>query len=322
MPARRGGRGAGVQPAERAHGHGYRTGRRDRDRLLRPARAARGPAHPQRGQGGRDRQRAGGQGPGHGDGDPAAAGHGPAAPGRRRRRAGARDLSHLARWRRWAAPGRPSGPRRETVMIAHLRGTVAGVAPDGAVIEVGGVGMRVQCTPGTLATLKPGEAAQVATSLVVREDSLTLYGFCSDDERNVFELLQTASGVGPRLALAMLAVHAPDALRRAVSTEDLRALTMVPGIGQKGAQRIVLELKDRLGPPGDDGAGLPGKAATRAASWRDQVQSGLVNLGWPARDADQAIAALEDEGEIGRSDGDAVDVAAALRAALRKLSKQ
>jgi holliday junction DNA helicase RuvA len=207
-------------------------------------------------------------------------------------------------------------------MIAHLRGTVAGVAPDGAVIDVGGVGMRVQCTPGTLATLKPGEPTQVATSLVVREDSLTLYGFTSDDERNVFELLQTASGVGPRLALAMLAVHAPDALRRAVATEDLAALTMVPGIGKKGAQRIVLEMKDRLGPPGDDGAALPVRAVPRAPSWRDQVQSGLVNLGWPARDADQAIAALEDEGVIGGPDGDAVDVATALRAALRRLSKQ
>jgi holliday junction DNA helicase RuvA len=207
-------------------------------------------------------------------------------------------------------------------MIAHLRGTVAGVAPDGAVIEVGGVGISVQCTPGTLAALKPGEPAQVATSLVVREDSLTLYGFSSDDERNVFELLQTASGVGPRLALAMLAVHAPDALRRAVSTEDLGALTMVPGIGKKGAQRIVLEMKDRLGPPGDGGADLPVRAARRAPSWRDQVQSGLVNLGWPARDADQAIAALEDEGVIGGPDGDAVDVATALRAALRRLSKQ
>ncbi len=207
-------------------------------------------------------------------------------------------------------------------MIDHLRGTVAGVAPDGAVIEVGGVGMRVQCTPGTLATLKPGEPAQVATSLVVREDSLTLYGFTSDDERNVFEMLQTASGVGPRLALAMLAVHAPDALRRAVSTEDLGALTMVPGIGRKGAQRIVLEMKDRLGPPGDGGDGLPPRAAQRAPSWRDQVQSGLVNLGWPAREADLAIAALEDEGVIGGSDGDAVDVATVLRAALRKLSKQ
>ncbi len=206
-------------------------------------------------------------------------------------------------------------------MIAHVRGTVAGVAPDGAVIEVGGVGMRVQCTPGTLATLKLGEPAQVATSLVVREDSLTLYGFCTEDERNVFELLQTASGIGPRLALAMLAVHAPDALRRAVSTEDLGALTMVPGIGRKGAQRIVLEMKDRLGPPGE-GGDLPPRVAQRASSWRDQVQSGLVNLGWPARDADQAIAALEEEGVAGGSDGDAVDVATVLRAALRKLSKQ
>jgi Holliday junction DNA helicase RuvA len=205
-------------------------------------------------------------------------------------------------------------------MIAHLRGMVAGLAPDGAVIEVGGVGMRVQCTPGTLAALKLGEPAQVATSLVVREDSLTLFGFATDDERNVFELLQTASGVGPRLALAMLAVHAPDALRRAVLAEDIRALTMVPGIGQKGAQRIVLELKDRLGPPGD--AVLPGaRPPARAASWRDQVQSGLVNLGWPARDADQAIAALEEEGAIG-TDGADVNVATVLRAALRKLSRQ
>src|SRR6201993_4710514 len=139
-------------------------------------------------------------------------------------------------------------------MIAHLSGTVAGVGLDGAVIEVGGVGLRVQCTPDTLATLKPGESAQVATSLVVREDSLTLFGFASEDERNVFELLQTASGVGPRLALAMLAVHSPDALRRAVSAEDLRTLTMVPGIGNKGAQRIILELRDRLRPPRASGA--------------------------------------------------------------------
>jgi holliday junction DNA helicase RuvA len=209
-------------------------------------------------------------------------------------------------------------------VIAQLRGTVAGLAPDGAVIEVGGIGLRVQCTPGTLATLRAGEQAQVATSLVVREDSLTLYGFVSEDERNVFELLQTASGVGPRLALAMLAVHAPDALRRAVSAEDLGALTMVPGIGKKGAQRIVLELRDRLGPPGDGGAdGLPARGLSRRVpSWRDQVQSGLVNLGWSARDAEQAIAALEEEGVVDGSDGATVEVAAVLRAALRKLSKQ
>jgi holliday junction DNA helicase RuvA len=209
-------------------------------------------------------------------------------------------------------------------MIAHVRGTVAGVGPDSAVIEVGGVGLRVQCTPGTLATLQPGEHAQVATSLVVKEDSLTLFGFYSEDERNVFELLQTANGVGPRLALAMLAVHSPDALRRAVWTEDLNALIMVPGIGKKGAQRIVLDMKDRLGPPGEGDTGN-GHRAPRSVPqvplWRDQVQSGLVNLGWPAREADQAIAALEDEGVIDGDPGTDPDVATVLRAALRKLSR-
>ncbi len=202
-------------------------------------------------------------------------------------------------------------------MIAHLNGTVAGVSPDGAVIDVAGVGLRVQCTPDTLASLKPGQPACVATSLVVREDSLTLFGFGTDDERNVFELLQTASGIGPRLALAMLAVHSPDALRRAVAAEDLNALTMVPGIGRKGAQRIVLELKDRLGAPGDYAGNGAAPARRAESSWRDQVQSGLTNLGWSARDAEAAIAAVEAE-----SDGQPVpDVTTALRAALRKLSK-
>jgi Holliday junction DNA helicase RuvA len=203
-------------------------------------------------------------------------------------------------------------------VIAHLNGTVAGVSPDGAVIDVGGVGLRVQCTPDTLASLKQGERAKVATSLVVREDSLTLFGFASEDERNVFELLQTASGIGPRLALAMLAVHSPDALRRAVAAEDLNALIMVPGVGKKGAQRIVLELRDRLGAPGDyvGNGGAPARS-TAASSWRDQVQSGLTNLGWSARDAEAAIAEVEAE-----SDDQTPDVATALRAALRRLSKQ
>jgi len=180
------------------------------------------------------------------------------------------------------------------------------------------VGLRFQCTPDTLATLKPGQAARVATSLVVREDSMTLFGFSSDDERNVFELLQTASGVGPRLALSMIAVHSPDALRKAVANEDVKALTMVPGIGNKGAQRIILELKDRIGAPGDLSGGIGTATAAKAAapSWRDQVSSGLVNLGWSARDAEAAIAAVEADS------GDSVpDVATALRAALRKLSK-
>jgi Holliday junction DNA helicase RuvA len=206
-------------------------------------------------------------------------------------------------------------------MIAHLDGTVAAVAPDGAVIDVGGVGLLVQCTPTTLAGLRLGERARVATSLVVREDSLTLYGFASDDERTTFELLQTATGVGPRLALAMLAVFSPDALRRAVASEDLAALTTVPGIGRKGAQRIVLELAGRLGAPAGEFSALGNGAAApaaRVAPWREQVQAGLVSLGWQAREADQAITIIEPEVA---GDGAEVDVAAALRAALRVLGR-
>lgn len=210
-------------------------------------------------------------------------------------------------------------------MIAHVAGPVAAVAPEGAVIDVGGIGLLVQCTPGTLARLRLGEQARVATSLVVREDSLTLYGFASEDERNTFELLQTASGVGPRLAQAMLAVLTPDALRRAVAAEDLATLTSVPGIGRKGAQRIVLELAGRLGAPGE----LPGSAPAAvgasavAAAWRDQVRAGLVSLGWQAREADQAIAAVEPEltAAPDRADQSDVDVAIALRAALRVLGR-
>ena len=207
-------------------------------------------------------------------------------------------------------------------MIAHLAGSVVAVAPDGAVIEVGGVGLLVQCTPGTLASLRIGEQTRVATSLVVREDSLTLYGFASEDERNTFELLQTASGVGPRLAQAMLAVLTPDALRRAVAAEDLVTLISVPGIGRKGAQRIVLELAGRLGAPADIGIpAVAGRAAADPPQWRDQVRAGLVSLGWQAREADQAIAAVEPELAPTAEDTGDVDVSVALRAALRVLGR-
>jgi holliday junction DNA helicase RuvA len=210
-------------------------------------------------------------------------------------------------------------------MIAHLTGSVASVAPDGEVIDVGGVGLQVQSTPGTLAGLRLGERARVATSLVVREDSLTLYGFASDDERNTFELLQTASGVGPRLALAMLAVLTPDALRRAVAAEDLTLLTSVPGIGRKGAQRIVLELAGRLGGPGDgQQAGTAGLAPVAViAPWREQVRAGLISLGWQTREAEQAISAVEPElTAAANGDGEPdVDVSVALRAALRVLGR-
>lgn len=202
-------------------------------------------------------------------------------------------------------------------MIAFLKGRVASRDSGSAVIEVGGIGITVQCTPATLATLRTGEQATVATSLVVREDSLTLFGFADDDERDVFERLQTASGVGPRLALAMLAVHPPDALRRAVAAEDTAALTRVPGIGKKGAQRIVLELRDKLGTPADtDGpAPAPTAAPPAALPWRPQVVSGLVNLGWSARDAEAAADAVAAEAD------EEADVADLLRSALRRLSR-
>ena len=153
------------------------------------------------------------------------------------------------------------------------------MSPDGAVVEVGGIGLSVQCTPGTIARLQVGESARLATSLIVREDSLTLYGFADDDERQLFELLQTANGVGPRLAQAVLAIHPPREVRRAVSMADVKALMQVPGIGKKGAERLILELRDRLGV--DDvrhlarrprsGAGLlghPGRAVARPAHLR------------------------------------------------------
>jgi holliday junction DNA helicase RuvA len=202
-------------------------------------------------------------------------------------------------------------------MIAFVRGTVADVSLTSAVVEVGGVGLELNCTPGTLASLRSGAEATLPTTMIVREDSMTLFGFLDDDEKSLFEMLLTASGVGPKLAQAMLAVLSPDDLRRAVATEDIKALTRVPGIGQKGAQRIVLELKDRIGAP--SGASLPRAAAgaPQAAPWRDQVHAGLVGLGWSAKEAEKAVDAVAPQAE---GNGEP-DVAALLRSALRSLSK-
>ncbi len=199
-------------------------------------------------------------------------------------------------------------------MIAFVSGKVAAVTLSSAVLEVGGVGLELMCTPNTLATLRPGSATTLPTSMVVREDSLTLFGFLDDDEKSCFELLQTASGVGPKLAQAMLAVLAPDDLRRAVAGEDVKTLTRVPGIGQKGAQRIILELRDRLGAPVGSAPTRVGAAAPEAR-WRDQVHEGLVGLGWSTKEAEKAVDAVEPQA------GETPDVGALLRAALRTLSK-
>ncbi|WP_329458765.1 Holliday junction branch migration protein RuvA [Streptomyces sp. NBC_01497] len=207
-------------------------------------------------------------------------------------------------------------------MIAFLSGRVAAVAPSTAVIEVGGVGMAVQCAPATLAGLRLGEQARLATSLVVREDSLTLYGFADDDERQVFELLQSASGVGPRLAQAMLAVHSPDALRIAVATGDEKALTAVPGIGKKGAQKLLLELKDRLGPPlGTGAAARPGALAAGPAPWSEQLLAALVGLGYQSREAEEAVVQVTPQAEAALAQGTAPPVPQLLRAALQSLNR-
>jgi Holliday junction DNA helicase RuvA len=196
-------------------------------------------------------------------------------------------------------------------MIAFVRGRVAALTLSSAVLEVGGVGLELMCTPGTLATLRTGESALLPTSMVVREDSLTIFGFLDDDEKQVFELVQTASGVGPKVAQAMVAVLSPDDVRRAIASDDVKTLTRVPGIGQKGAQRIILELKDRIGAP----TGSRHHVAAAATTWRDQVHQGLVGLGWPVREAEQAVEAVADQA------GDAPDVGALLRSALQALSK-
>ena len=197
-------------------------------------------------------------------------------------------------------------------MIAFVSGKVAAVTLSSAVLEVGGVGLELMCTPGTLATLRTGQPATLPTSMVVREDSLTLFGFVDDDEKQTFELVQTASGVGPKVAQSMLAVLSPDDLRRAIAADDVKTLTKVPGIGQKGAQRIILELKDRIGAPSSVRTTA---APVGSAPWRDQVHQGLVGLGWSAKEAEKAVDAVASQA------GDVPDVAALLRAALRTLSR-
>ena len=199
-------------------------------------------------------------------------------------------------------------------MIAYVRGSVASVGAGSAVLDVGGVGLELQCAPGTLAELRVGHPATLAATLVVREDSLTLYGFADEDERSVFEVLQTVTGVGPRLAQSVLAALSPDSLRRAVATEDLTALMRVSGVGRKGAQRLVLELKDRLGSPVGDSAGT-GSTPAPAPTWEAQVREALVGLGWSPREADAAVAVVAED-----VDPDA-DVSTVLRLALRSLDR-
>lgn len=176
-------------------------------------------------------------------------------------------------------------------MISFLRGTVAHVGLSTAVIDLNGAGMSVYATPQTLGRLRVGEENQLFTSLIVREDSLTLFGFATDDEREVFDVLLSVSGVGPRLALAVLAVHDPEAVRVAAHTGDSKTFTKVPGIGPKVAGRIVLELAGKLVPQGT--------APAAEAAWKPQVVAAMTSLGWSEKDASASIdKALADEPEV------------------------
>jgi holliday junction DNA helicase RuvA len=203
-------------------------------------------------------------------------------------------------------------------VISSVRGQVLSVHLDHAVIEVGGVGLAVRTTPATLAGLRRGEQARLSTSLVVREDSLTLFGFASDEAKELFVLVQSVSGVGPKIALALLAVLDPDQLRRALGAGDTATLMRAPGIGKRGAERLVLELRDKVGAlPGT--ASAPGSGVGIGLPWREKLSDALVGLGFTTKQADDATSAvaadMEDQAVV---DG---DVGVLLRRALALLGR-
>ena len=198
-------------------------------------------------------------------------------------------------------------------MISSVHGEVLSVGLDHAVVEVGGVGFAVQATPSTLATLRRGERIRLHTSLVVREDSLTLFGFADVDARELFVLLQTVSGIGPRLALAALAVLDPDKLRSALADGDINVLTQVPGIGKKGAERLSLELRDKV-------VAVPGTAdavPVAGGAVRAEVVEALVGLGFAAKQAEQAVDRV-----LGEAGEDGATTSQVLRSALTTLGRK
>jgi len=197
-------------------------------------------------------------------------------------------------------------------VISSVRGEVLEIALDHVVIESAGLGYRVNATPATLATMRRGEHARLMTAMIVREDSMTLFGFADPDARDLFGLLLTVSGVGPRLAMATLAVLEPDALRAALSDGNTAALTRVPGIGKRGAERMIVELRDKVAAFGGNGA--PPLSAVPASPVREQVVEALVGLGFPLKQAEQSTDTV-------LADAPDADTSTALRAALSLLGK-
>ena len=170
-------------------------------------------------------------------------------------------------------------------MISLINGTVRSMSLDKAIVEVGGVGLSLSITQKTSALLNVGVSAQFFTTLIVREDALTLYGFLDDADRALFELVQTVSGIGPKVALSIVSALSPSQLGVAVAQEDISAIEKVPGIGRKGAQRLILELKGKLS---DFGTTI--KSTHHQPAWREQLTSALVSLGFSAKDSDVAIS--------------------------------
>lgn len=198
-------------------------------------------------------------------------------------------------------------------MIAQLTGSVAAVGESYAVIDVGGVGYAVHAGASTLANLRVGSQAVLHVSTSVREDSITLFGFNSPSERDLFELLQTAQKIGPRIARDAVETLRPDVIRHAIATGDTATLSRIPGVGKKSAERIVLDLADKIGPID---TAQPRPAGSRPGGWRTQVSQGLQALGWSAKDADTAIEKLDADGV------DGADVPTLLKQAIRLLGKR
>lgn len=171
-------------------------------------------------------------------------------------------------------------------MIGFLRGTVIASSESGCLIDVGGVGYRLNCPISTLGSLTPGSEARVWTHLNVREDALTLYGFATEGELRMFEALLSVSGVGPKAALGICGTLAPESFRRALVTDDLDTLSSVPGVGKKTAQRIVLDLKEKMGLPDLAIVGGSGDALARA-------RSALQNLGYSAAEVREALSEVD-----------------------------
>ena len=172
-------------------------------------------------------------------------------------------------------------------MISLLSGTVRSIHSDRLVVEVGGFGLSVLVTPVTATQVSLGSQIQLFTSLVVREDSLTLFGFVNEESRSLFELVQTVSGIGPKVALSILGALTPEDLSRAISQEDIGAIEKVPGIGRKGAQRMILELKGKL-----SDLSHAQLYQGHQPAWREQLSSALVSLGFSPKESDNAISAV------------------------------